>query len=178
MSNTKSNWPQVQAPSVSNKEMSAMVKNMAELRKLPPIDTRDPDVINERLDQFFEYCEKSGLRPTVTLLAAAMGVRRETIWRWEQEENARGEAIARAKGLLEAITEEWLASGKISPPSGIFILKNHFGWRDNIEITAAKANRSEDRLPSTEEIVKRLPQVTIDENAEDNTKISSLEELL
>ena len=176
MSNTKSNWPQVQAPSVSNKEMSAMVKNMAELRKLPPIDTRDPDVINERLDQFFEYCEKSGLRPTVTLLAAAMGVRRETIWRWEQEENARGEAIARAKGLLEAITEEWLASGKISPPSGIF--KNHFGWRDNIEITAAKANRSEDRLPSTEEIVKRLPQVTIDENAEDNTKISSLEELL
>ena len=107
-----------------------------------------------------------------------MGVRRETIWRWEQEENARGEAIARAKGLLEAITEEWLASGKISPPSGIFILKNHFGWKDNIEITAAKANHIKESLPSTEEIVKRLPQVTRDENAEDNTKISSLEELL
>lgn len=174
MSNTKSNWPQVQAPSVSNEEMSATVKNISELRKLPPIDTKDPDAINERIDHFFEYCVKSGLRPTVTLLAAACGVRRETLWKWEQAGDSRGKAIERAKGLLEALTEEWLAAGKISPPSGIFILKNHYGWRDNIEILAARTTPA-DSLPSTEEIIKRLPETAKDEN----TKVyGSLEELL
>ena len=163
MSNKHSNFPQVQAPAVSNEELSTMVKNIAELRKLPEINTKNPDEINERIDQFFEYCEKSGLRPTVSLLAAAIGVRRETLWRWEQEENARGKAIERAKGLLEALTEEWLSAGKISPPSGIFILKNHFGWKDSIELSAAKTT-SIDSLPSTEEVIKKLPQN--DDNAD------------
>lgn len=155
----KQNYPVQQQPDISKQEMSEQVGSISALMKLPPIDSKDINALEKRIEDFFTFCQTKSLRPSVTLLAVALGVRRETLWKWEQSNTPRGEAISRAKGIIEALTEQWLSSGKISPPSGIFILKNHFNWRDTVDINAqaTRVEPMEDIVPSLDDIKKLLP---------------------
>ena len=40
--------------------------------------------------------------------------------------------MAKAKGFISAFMEQTMLRGKINPASGIFLLKNWCGYRDNI----------------------------------------------
>ena len=160
------NFPQMQPPAVSKEEFRQTVENIVELRKLPEIDSNNPDMLNERIEYYFKYCLDKAIRPTLTGLAAALGVRRETLWKWEHKGGARGKTISRVKGVFEALAEEWLTAGKVNPAAGIFVLKNHFGWRDNLEITTGR-NDTVEPLPSIEDITKKLPKnIPIEENTD------------
>ena len=178
MSNTKSNWPTAQLPVKYDEDDAIKCSNINQLFNASKIDPQDIDAINDRIKAFFDYCSKAGLRPTVTGLAAALGVRRETVWKWEHSGGERGELISKAKGIMEMHLEEWLHTSKTNSTGAIFALKNHFGWKDSLELTTPQKDSLAD-LPSTEEIIKRLPQTTKDESTEENTKVyGSLEELL
>lgn len=163
MSNKNSNWPTNAENNIPAEEMGAMCDKVAALRKLPEIDLHDPDAIGKRIDEFFDYCIQQGLRPSVTLMASALGCRREQLWRWEQEDSVRGHLISQAKGALEALTEQWFSCGKINPTAAIFILKNNFSWRDDIGIIAKRDDPPE--LPSAAEIKARLTVSSDDGNA-------------
>ena len=141
--------------------MATTVKNISELRTLPEIDTTDPDEVEKRIQEYFDYCITHELRPTISLLAAALGVDRVTVWRWSQEGNTRGKVITRARGIIEALLEEWGVQGKLNPATMCFLLKNHFGYSDTYTLEAVQANPLGD-IPNAKEIVKRLPKITDD----------------
>lgn len=161
----KSNWPTAQQPDISNDEMKLCVKRLHDqfntFEKEFITDTegylvRNPDVIRERIHKFFTDCEKNGERPTTTRLASMIGVRRETLWRWEHRDDEVGRIISYIKGLLEQLEEDWMHDSPNNATASIFALKNNYGWKDGIQITALRED-IQNSLPTPDEIMKRLP---------------------
>lgn len=161
--NPKSNFPNAQQPAVKPEEMSRMVAAMEELRKLPKVNTNDPEAIEERVTYFFEWCIEKQLRPGVELLALCLGTSRQNLWKWEQAGGKKGEIVERAKTVLAALLEQWSICGKINPGTSCFLYKNHFGYRDQFDVAAVPANQLES-LPTKEEIARGIPQIIENDN--------------
>lgn len=156
--NHNSNFPTNQQPDVEPAEMKSMVFSMEKLRELPEINPNDPEQLEERIRYFFTWCAENHLRPGVELMALSIGVTRKTLWKWEQAGGTKGEIIAKSKQVLAALTEQWGMTGKINPVTLIFLLKNHFAYRDTVELQASTTTPL-DSLPTKEEITKRIPTI-------------------
>ncbi len=60
--------------------------------------------------------------------------------------------------------------GKINPTTSRFLLKNHFGYKDQYDVSAVPVNQM-DSLPTAEEIVKGIPHITAGDIEPDFTDI-------
>lgn len=136
MANSKSNWPSAQQPDVKAGEISAMVKKLEALRgkSRPATD----DEVEERVKWFFEWCAANDVRPGVELLALSLGTTRQTLWKWQQEGGQKGHIIMQAKQVIAALIENWGQTGKINPAAFCFLMKNHFSYRDSVEVEAVQ----------------------------------------
>ncbi len=108
--------------------------------ELPPLDLDDDEAVNERIAWYFHHCAEDDMKPTVTGLANALGVHRDTLHRWSTgarrgEKSDRGDSIKRAYAMLAELWEDYMLNGKVNPVSGIFLGKNHFGYTDKQEVT-------------------------------------------
>ena len=168
--NPKSNFPNAQQPALKPEEMGGMVATMEELRELPKINTNDPDELESRVRYFFEWCTEKQLRPGVELMALCIGTSRQNLWKWEQAGGKKGEIVGRAKQVIAALLEQWSICGKINPATSCFLLKNHFGYKDQYDVSAVPVNQMES-LPTAEEIVKGIPQITAGDIEPDFTDI-------
>lgn len=157
--NPNSNFPNAQQPTVKPEEMGKMVAAMEELRELPKIDISDPKEIEKRVTYFFNWCTEKQLRPGVELLALCLGTSRQALWKWEQVGGEKGEIVRKAKQVIAALLEQWSLCGKLNPATSIFLLKNHFNYKDQLDIAAMPVNQLE-ALPTKEEIIKSIPQMT------------------
>ena len=86
-------------------------------------------------------------QPTVTGLAVALDTTRDLLLDYENKpENADfSDTIKRAKAIIHEYAEQYLFAGK-NQTSGIFNLKNNFGWNDRSEIDMTTKGNA---LPST-----------------------------
>jgi len=82
-------------------------------------------------DPVFELIKQ----PTVTGLAVALDTTRDLLLDYENKpENADfSDTIKRAKAIIHEYAEQYLFEGK-NQTSGIFNLKNNFGWNDRTEL--------------------------------------------
>lgn len=151
----KQNWPTQQQPDIEPDKLALMVSNMAELQRMTPIQTEEE--LAERLEFFFAWCSQKQLRPTVSLMCLCLGHPRQTLWSWQQRGGKRGELITRAKGVLEALTEQWMSVGKINPISGIFLLKSQFGYKDTVTLEVS-ANNAITAQMTPEQVLERIEQ--------------------
>ncbi len=130
---------------------------------LPKIDLNDVSQIEERICTYFSVCAEDDMKPSVTGLALAIGICRKTLWQWSQGENSdRSNTIKKAYTILNLMMEEYMQNGKINPVSGIFLMKNNFGYSDKQEFVLTP-NSPLGQQKSTEE----LEQKYIDSVAED-----------
>ena len=176
MSNKKSNYPTNQQPNLERGEMSSLVEKMDVLRNLPDFDHRDPVALEERLQTYFDFCIENDLRPTVDGLSLACGVSRVTLWQWQQQGGQRGRLIENSKQLLAALLEQWAVCGRVNPATAIFLQKNHFGYRDCVDLVAVPATNKLDSLESRDSIIRRL-QSTQDLSGNEPSVAGLLEEL-
>lgn len=81
-------------------------------------------------------------QPTITGLAVALDTTRETLLDYENKpENENfSDTIKRAKAFIHAYTEQYLYDGK-NQTSGIFVMKNNFGWVDRTETDLTSKNK-------------------------------------
>lgn len=129
------------------------LRSLEELRKLPQPKT-DAEV-EQRIDDYFRFCERTDIRPGIGGLAFALHVDRTTIYYWSTGRGCsqrKQKAVQRARSFIELFLESAFQSGKINPVSGIFLLKNWFQYRDNIEISTANNVESPKADMSPEEI--------------------------
>lgn len=105
-----------------------------EFRKMPRLKKCDTDEIEKRLDQYFEICSSSGIVPTVEGLSLALGVSRQAMWKWQEEECQAGIIVERAKSVINALMTSATLQGKINPIYSIWLQKNNFGYADKSEI--------------------------------------------
>lgn len=99
---------------------------------LKRVDTSDPKAVQERLMWYFQRCMDNNMKPTVAGMAASLGVNRKVIWNWHNglDRPDNYEIIESAYSTLEQLWEMYMMNGQINPVSGIFLGKNHFGYRD------------------------------------------------
>lgn len=106
------------------------------VHSLPPIDTRDPVQVKQRIDEYFGLCVADDIKPTVKGFLNSLRVAKSTLWEWKQGNYRAGThqaIICEAYDILEALWEDYMMNGKINPVSGIFLGKNNFGYQDKQE---------------------------------------------
>ena len=100
---------------------------------LPVIDISDEKQVEERILWYFNHCIENDLKPTVMGMCNALGISRDTFYRWgvgEYRTATHSNLVKKARNLLEELWETYMVEGKINPVVGIFLGKNHFGYAD------------------------------------------------
>lgn len=116
---------------------SKYLRHAMAVRDMLPIDIKDPDAVEYRIDEYFTLCADHEMKPTVTGLCNALGITKETLRSWKAGDTRQGthqSVILEAYRLLEELWEAYMMNGKINPVSGIFLGKNMFpGYYDKQE---------------------------------------------
>lgn len=121
-----------------------IIGNALELWNLPTIDNNDPIQVKERTTEYFSICAKNDMKPTVAGYAFALGVDRRTLWQWVSGVTHKStevkDIIKKAYEMLNIMMEDYMHNGKINPVSGIFLMKNNFGYTDKQEVVVTPNN--------------------------------------
>lgn len=110
---------------------------------LTPIDIADPEQVENRILDYFDFCEKNDYKPSVIGMANWLGISRRTVTRWmkgDTRSSTHTEMIERAYSVIEQVLVDCMQNGKVNPASGIFLLKNFFGYRDQQEVLVTPTN--------------------------------------
>ena len=102
------------------------------------------DDIENKINDYFNYCNENSKPFTMSGLALFLDCSRTTLYNYDKElvkfkdmsedDKLRiMNSVKRAKRMVEAYQEEQLFIGK-SPVGTIFSLKNNFNWKDTQEI--------------------------------------------
>lgn len=163
----KNNFPTGQLADVPAEFIQDMVASLKELydKGRPMTD----DETEQRLNEYFAFCDNSSVRPGIETMRLALCVSRQTLNNWENGigcSNRKQDMIVRAKSFVTAYIEQLMLHNKIFPGSGCFFLKNWAGYKDNITVEEPEARRQMPTL-TREEIAARyadrkLPPKPID----------------
>lgn len=119
------------------------LKHNLQISQLPQIDTSDAKQVEERINEYFTICFKNDMKPSVAGLALAIGVGRKALWEWANGINRKEthrNVIKKAYQMLDAQMSDYMQNGKINPVSGIFLMKNNFGYTDKTEVVVTPNN--------------------------------------
>lgn len=133
-----SKYPQGALNEIEPSEVQEMVGSLRELYDLGKCNTDDE--VEQRINEYFSFCQRSSLRPGIEGLCMALHIGRTTLYNWSNGfrcSERRQELIQGAKSFISAYIENAVLSGKISPPSGIFLMKNWLGYKDAVSIEEA-----------------------------------------
>ncbi len=97
-----------------------------------PLKFETPDILEEKINEYFKQCEEKGLKPLITELALHLGTTRETLCDYNEKDEY-SDSIKKAKLRCQVALERNLVEGKVNPTGTIFNLKNNYGWRDKNE---------------------------------------------
>lgn len=115
--------------------------------------------VEQRLQDYFELCRNTSLRPGVESMSAALHIDRATLWRWEQGQGCsprRTEAIRSAKSMIASYVEQASLQGLLNPVTAIFLSKNWLGYKDQVQYEPLRPDNRFESL-SQEELQKRIP---------------------
>lgn len=127
----RNNYPQAKLDNIEPAAVQQIVSSLKELHDMGRPQT-DEEVAN-RINDYFEFCERSSIRPGIESLCMALHITRTTLFRWNNGENCsqyKQELIQSARSFIGAFLEQAMLGGKISPPSGIFLMKNWLSYKD------------------------------------------------
>ena len=152
-------------------ENAMFLAHALEISHMSKIDTANPEQVKSRLEEYFALCVKNDMRPNVPGMALSLGVDRGTLWRWANGEGKGKnseicDTIKRAYALLNILIEQHMQTGKINPVSGIFLMKNNFGYADKQEVVLTPNNPLGDQT-TNEELEQRYLESVVDENLTD-----------
>ena len=108
------------------------------------LKTANLEEVQKRIDTYFSICVVNNTRPVLSGIAFCLGVDRRTLYSINRGGNSWGKmpyglsediaaAIRQACAVLEMQLETYLVQGQVNPASGIFLAKNHYGYRDQVE---------------------------------------------
>lgn len=158
----KNSYPQGQIDSLEPSTVQEIVTSLNQLhdKGRPKTD----EEIKQRIDEFFSFCQCSSIRPGIESLCMSLHISRTTLFNWNNgigcSERCQ-EMIQSAKAFIGAFIEQAMLGGKISPPSGIFLMKNWLSYKDAISIEESIQNKEEKRILAVDELPRlgELPEL-------------------
>ena len=151
------------APHTEPGDNTKYLLHSLKIAQLPKIDTKNIEQLEKRIIDYFSVCAEDDMKPSVSGLALALGTDRRRLWEWrETETDVRSDTIKKAYQMLNLLMEEYMQNGKINPVSGIFLMKNNFGYSDKQEFVLTPNNPLGEQK-SNEELEQRyIESVCID----------------
>lgn len=154
---SKNNYPQGQLDELEPSTVQEIVSSLKELhdRGKPQTD----DEIKARIDDYFSFCQCSAIRPGIESLCMALHISRTTLFNWNNGINCSKqcqEYAQAAKSFIGAFIEQAMLGGKISPPSGIFLMKNWLGYKDAVSIEENLPKEESKRALSIQELSQQM----------------------
>ena len=133
-----------------------------QLFKMNKVDLHNPDAVQDRLAEYFQIHFDADVKPTVAGMAMALGMDRRRLWEVKVGVTDRNQDlptltrdyIKKAYDFVENLMENYMQNGKINPVSGIFLMKNNFGYVDKQEHVVTP-NVQSDSDYSADDIKKR-----------------------
>lgn len=126
----------------------------------------------ERAQDYFDFCMRKRLYPTIEGLASFCGYGSRTLLYWQNHERngfsdgdeSTADIVSRLKGIIDSLDGDLALAGEINPISWIFRRKATSGWVEANKLTI-ETTGGESRPPlSAEEIARRLPDPDADYN--------------
>lgn len=152
---SKTNYPQAGLDTIEPAAVQQIVSSLKELHDMGKPETDEET--KQRIDDYFSFCERSSIRPGIESLCMALHISRTTLFRWNNGEDCtkyKQELIQSAKSFIGAFLEQAMLGGKISPPSGIFLMKNWLSYKDAISIEESVPNANHKNVLSAAELPK------------------------
>lgn len=158
MSNSKSNFPQAQIDEMDKPAVQQIVTDLRQLYDMGKPENNTE--LKQRIDDYFQFCQRSVVRPGIESLCLSLHISRTTLFNWSYGigcDNERKEIIECAKSFVSSFLEQAALSGRISPPTGIFLLKNWCNYHDTYSFESVAEGTGLNNLPqeSKEEIAQR-----------------------
>lgn len=122
---------------------SRFVRHALASWNLPAIDISDEQQVADRIELYFKYCVENDRRPQVIGLCNWLGISRQTLNEWKNGEvrsATHGDIVKRAYGVMEEMWTDYMLYGKVSPPTGIFLAKNWYGYKDVADVVVTPNN--------------------------------------
>ncbi|MCI8873930.1 MAG: hypothetical protein HFH51_13980 [Lachnospiraceae bacterium] len=150
----RNSYPQGQIDDMETSTVQELVTSLKQLHDRGKPETDEE--IKQRIDEYFSFCQQSSIRPGIEFLCMALHISRTTLFNWN---NGTGELIQSAKSFIAAYIEQALLSGKVSPPSGIFLMKNWLSYKDTVSMEESIPNKEEKHVLTASEL-PRLGELT------------------
>lgn len=149
----KNNYPQA---AIENVEPSVVRQITASLRELHDKGKPETDFeVEDRINSYFEFCEKSSMRPGVESLCLSLHITRTTLFNWANGigcSDVRKDLILSAKAFIAAYLEQVTLQGKLNPASSCFLFKNWCNYKDTISLEEAMPHEEEKKALSAAEL--------------------------
>lgn len=131
------NLPNVAVDNLEQGTASSIMQSINNLNMICCNGIRAPLQTNEQLkqsiDNVYRYCIDNDVRIGVELLSLALGISRQTFYRWSNGidcDRERAEICQTARTAVSAFVEQLALKGKINPVLSIFCLKSIAHWDD------------------------------------------------
>lgn len=164
-------FPQGSLDDIEPSAVQDIVTSLAQLHSAGR--PKSDDEVEERIKEYFSFCQRSSIRPGVESLCMALHIGRATLLRWSLGEGCsprRQELIQSAKSFISAYIEQAMLGGKISPPSGIFLMKNWLGYKDSVSIEESLPIASNKHALTAAELPK-LGMADVEEKSSINSDV-------
>ena len=149
----RNSYPQGQIDDIEPSTVQELITSLKQLHDRGKPETDEE--IKQRIDEYVSFCQQSSIRPGIESLCMTLHISRTTLFNWN---NGTGcsercqELIQSAKSFIAAYIEQALLSGKVSPPSGIFLMRNCLSYKDTVSIEESIPNKEEKRVLTAAEL--------------------------
>lgn len=133
-----------QQPQLEPGDSRKFINNSMRIFNLPKIDINNAEQVKSRVQEYFDICGEDDVKPSVAGLALALGIDRRRLWEIREGVRSKNpevsDTLKSAMQLLDLQMTDYMQNGKINPVSGIFLMKNNFGYADKQEVVVTPNN--------------------------------------
>ena len=142
------------------------IQHSLRLAKLPRVNLKSVEEVTQRIVDYFSICAEDDMKPSVAGLALAMDIDKTYLWEIRVGKKGKNpdvaDAIKKAMKILDLQMVDYMQNGKINPVSGIFLMKNNFGYADKQEVVLTPNSPLGD-TKDTKELEERYAESVVDD---------------
>ena len=131
-------------PQTNPGDNAKYIRHSLRIARLAKVDLSDNQAVENRMFEYFTICEEDDMKPSVAGLALAFDIDRRRLWEIREGRTGKNPAVSetlkKAMQLLDLQMVDYMQNGKINPVSGIFLMKNNFGYADKQEVVVTPQN--------------------------------------
>lgn len=120
---------------------------------------KSDDELIDRIAEYFDWCGKEDIIPTVEEMSLYTGYTSATLWDWESGRRGgfssrTADIIKKSKEFLKSFDAKLVIAGKMNFLAYCFRAKNYYGMADKQEVVLSQGNALGDQL-SEQELQKK-----------------------